>query len=522
MTTGAQPDTSNQVANYERRWWILAVLGVAQLMVILDNTIINIALPTAQRDLHFSNADRQWVVTAYSLAFGSLLLLGGRIGDIFGRKRTLLVGLIGFAGASAVGGASTGFPMLVVARTVQGAFAALLAPSVLALLNTTFTDLNERGRAFGIYGAIAGAGGAIGLLLGGILTSYVSWRFTLFVNLVFAAIAIVGAMLWLKNDKGAYRDPIDVPGLLIVTVGLFSLVFGLSHAETTSWSDPYTIGFLVLGVVLLAAFAVFESRASFPLLPPRIVRNRTRGGSMLAMLFASAALFGIFLFLTYYLQEILGFSPIKTGIAFLPLVAGLVALSQVSNRILLPKFGPKPVVPTGLLVAAVAMLLLHGVGLNSSYLSSVLPALLLLGVGLGLGLAPAFSTATLGLDADDAGVGSAALNTTQQVGGSIGVALLNTLAASAATAYLVSHGFSLEALRKSALRGYTTAFLWSALFLVAGAVIAGLALQKGNLRTLTSAATDDGDGKVPSRATSVHLRTTCWHCVVVTEPSTRV
>ncbi len=520
MTTGALSGRSDQIANYERRWWILAVLGIAQLMVILDNTIINIALPTAQHDLHFSDADRQWIVTAYSLAFGSLLLLGGRIGDIVGRKRTLLIGLIGFAGASAVGGASVGFPMLVVARSVQGAFAALLAPSVLALLNTTFTDLDERGRAFGIYGAIAGAGGAIGLLLGGVLTTYVSWRWTLFVNLVFAAIAVVGATMWLKNDKGAYREPIDVPGLLLVTGGLFSLVFGLSHAETTSWSDTYTIGFLVLGVVLLVAFAFYETRTTFPLLPPRVVRNRTRGGSLLAMLFASAGLFGIFLFLTYYLQEILGFSPIKTGVAFLPLVAGLVVMSQVSNRALLPRFGPKPVVPTGLVLAAVAMLLLHGVGLENSYAGRVLPSLLILGIGLGLGLAPAFSTATLGLRSDDVGVGSAALNTTQQVGGSIGVALLNTLAASAATAYLVSHPPGLLTLRAAALHGYTTAFLWSSLFFLAGAVIAGLVLPKGNLRALTKTTTG-GDGLERDRKASSDLRTTCWHCGVV-ESGTRV
>lgn len=519
MATDALAGGSSQVANYERRWWILGVLGVAQLMVILDNTIINIALPTAQHDLHFSNADRQWVVTAYSLAFGSLLLLGGRIGDIFGRKRTLLIGLIGFACASAVGGASTGFPMLVIARTVQGGFAALLAPSVLALLNTTFTDLNERGRAFGIYGAIAGAGGAIGLLLGGILTTYVSWRWTLFINLFFAAIAVVGTTLWLKNDKGAYRDPIDIPGLLLVTGGLFSLVFGLSHAETTSWSDPYTIGFLILGAVLLVAFAFLESRVAFPLLPLRIVRNRTRGGSALAMLFASAGLFGIFLFLTYYLQEILRFSPVKTGIAFLPLVAGLVVVSQVSNRLLLPRFGPKPVVPIGLLLAAVAMLVLHGIGLESSYVGRVLPALLILGVGLGLGLAPAFSTATLGLEANDAGVGSAVLNTTQQVGGSIGVALLNTLAASATTSYLVSHAPSRNTLEAAALHGYTTAFLWSSLFFTVGAAAAALVLQPGNLRSLASAKADGG-GERHIHAQG-HLRTTCWHCGV-TDSGARV
>ena len=471
-------------ANHNMRWWILAVLGVAQLMVILDNTIVNIALPTAQHDLGFSNADRQWIVTAYSLAFGSLLLLGGRIGDIIGRKRALLIGLVGFAVASAVGGSAVGFPMLVIARTVQGAFGALLAPSVLALLTTTFSDPAERGKAFGIYGGIAGAGGAIGLLLGGILTSYASWRWTLFVNLAFAAIAAIGALLWLKNDKAADHDPLDLGGLTLVTGGLFSLVFGLSHAETTAWSNPFTIGFLVLGVVLLASFAFFETKAKYPLLPLHIVLSRTRGGSMLAMLFASIGIFGVFLFLTYYLQGTLGFSPVKTGVAFLPMVAALATMAQVSNRVLLPRFGPKPIVPVGLLCAAVALYGLHLVGLHSAYVSHVLPYIILLGFGFGLSLAPAFSTGTLGLAPHDAGVGSAALNTSQQVGGSIGTALLNTLAASAGAAYLVGRALTPQNVKMAALHSYTTAFLWSSMIFVVGAVVAGLVLRRGNMQAL--------------------------------------
>jgi EmrB/QacA subfamily drug resistance transporter len=479
-----QDKVSDQDANHARRWWILAVLGIAQLMVILDNTIVNIALPTAQRALQFSNADRQWVVTGYSLAFGSLLLLGGRLGDIIGRKRALLIGLIGFAFASALGGASVDFTMLVIARTVQGAFGALLAPSVLALLTTTFTNPQERNKAFAIYGGIAGAGGAIGLLLGGILTSYASWRWTLFVNLAFAAIAASGALLWLKNDKAADRDPLDIPGLLLVTGGLFSLVYGLAHAETTAWKNPFTIGFLVLGVVLLASFGYVETRRKFPLLPPRVVRNRTRGGSMLAMLFASIGIFGVFLFLTYYLQGTLRFSPVKTGVAFLPMVAALAGMAQVSNRVLLPKIGPKVIVPIGLLTDAVAMFMLHLVGLHSSYVSHVLPFLILLGLGFGLSLAPSFSTGTLALQPHDAGVGSATLNTSQQVGGSIGTALLNTLAAGAASAYLVGRVASPANLRTAALHSYTTAFLWASLIFVVGAVIAGLILERGNLAAL--------------------------------------
>jgi len=471
-------------ANYSRRWWILAVLGVAQLMIILDGTIVNIALPSAQQDLQFSNADRQWIVTAYSLAFGSLLLLGGRIGDIVGRKRALIVGLVGFAAASAIGGTSVNFAMLVVARTVQGAFAALLAPSVLALLTTTFTDPDERGRAFGIYGALAGAGGALGLRLVGILTSYASWRWTLYINLAFATSATAGALLWLRNDEGAQHDPLDLPGVFLVASGLFSLVFGFSHAETTAWSNPFTIGFLVAGVVLLAAFAAFELRAKYPLLPPRVVLNRTRGGSNLAMLFASVGIFGVFLFLTYYLQDTLGFSPVKTGIAFLPLVAALAATSQVANQTLLPRFGPRPIVPIGLLISASALFGLHLVGLHSSYVSHVLPYLVLLGGGFGLSVAPAFSTGTLGLAPQDAGVGSATLNTAQQVGGSIGTALLNTVAAGAAASYMVGRSATPTNLQAAAVHSYTTAFLWSSLIFVAGAVVAGLVLERGGLASL--------------------------------------
>jgi EmrB/QacA subfamily drug resistance transporter len=491
---GASPlgvaETADHAANHAMRWWILAVLGVAQLMVILDNTVVNIALPTAQRALGFSNADRQWVVTAYALAFGSLLLLGGRIGDLFGRKRTLIIGLAGFAVASAIGGASVNFPMLVIARTVQGAFGALLAPSVLALLTTTFTDFRERGKAFAIYGGIAGAGGALGLLLGGILTSYASWRWTLYVNLVFAAVATAGAVLWLRNDQAADRDPLDIPGLALVTGGLFCLVYGFSHAETTAWSNSFTIGFLVLGVILLAAFAWLEFRAAYPLLPPRIIENRTRGGSILAMLFASMGLFGVFLFLTYYLQEILRFSPVRTGFAFLPMIAALATMAQVSNRVLLPRLGPKAIVPTGLLMNAAALYLLHRVGLHSSYASDVLPYLLLLGFGFGLSLAPSFSTGTLGLKPSDAGVGSATLNTSQQVGGSIGTALLNTLAAGAATTYLVGRRATPANLQAAALHSYTTAFVYSALIFVVAAVAAGLVLPIGNMRTLSASPPD--------------------------------
>jgi EmrB/QacA subfamily drug resistance transporter len=500
-------------ANYGRRWWILGVLGIAQLMVILDSTIVNIALPTAQHDLHFTNADRQWVVTAYSLAFGSLLLLGGRIGDMVGRKRALIIGLVGFAVASAIGGASVNFVMLVSARTVQGAFGALLAPSVLALLTTTFADPGERGKAFGIYGAIAGAGGALGLLLGGVLTSYASWRWTLFVNLVFAVVATAGAFAWLQRDEGANHDPLDLPGLFLVAGGLFSLVFGFSHAETTTWSDSFTIGFLVAGVVLLTTFAYVETKVEYPLLPPRVVLNRTRGGSLLVGLFGSVGIFGVFLFLTYYLQATLKFSPVKTGVAFLPLVAALATMAQVSNRVLLPRFGPKPIVPIGMLVSAAAMYGLHFVSAHSAYVSHVLPYLLVLGIGSGLSISPAFSTGTLGLAPQDAGVGSATLNVAQQVGGSIGTSLLNTLAASAAASYLVGRALTPANVQGALLHSYTTSFLWSSLVFVIGAIVAGLVLQRGNLATLsgrqkTVAPVDPGSEEAPPTHV-VRVRVAC-------------
>jgi predicted MFS family arabinose efflux permease len=374
--------------------------------------------------------------------------------------------------------------MLVIARTVQGAFGALLAPSVLAILTTTFTDPDERGKAFGIYGAVAGAGGALGLLLGGLLTSYASWRWTLFINLAFAFGAIAGTLLWFENDQGADNDPFDLPGLLLVGVGLFSLVFGFSHAETTAWSDPFTVAFLVAGVVALSVFAVFETKAKFPLLPPRVVLNRTRGGSLLVSLLGSVGVFGVFLFLTYYLQATLAFSPVKTGILFLPLIGAVVATAQVSNRVLLPRFGPKPVIPVGLLLSAGALFGLHLVGLHTSYLSHVFPYLLVLGVGSGLSISMAFSTGTLGLAPQDAGVGSATLNTAQMVGGSIGTALLNTLAASATASYLVGRALDPANVQAAQLHGYTTIFVWCALVFAVAALIAALVLPPGNLKAL--------------------------------------
>jgi EmrB/QacA subfamily drug resistance transporter len=473
---------SDAAGGSARRWWILGVVGLAQLMVVLDATIVNIALPSAQRALGFSNADRQWVVTAYALAFGGLLLLGGRLSDLVGRRRMLIIGLVGFAAASALGGASTSFAMLVIGRGAQGAFGALLAPAALSTLTVTFTNPAERGRAFGVYGAIAGAGGAVGLLLGGVLTEYLSWRWCLYVNVILAVIAVAGAVRLLAADR---RDPgvrIDWPGTVLVAGGLVAVVYGLSEADTKGWGAPATIVLLVAGVVLLAAFVLVEQRVAHPLLPLRIVLNRFRGGAYLAIGLSAIGVFGVFLFLTYYLQLTLAYSPVRSGLAFLPMIVALVAASTISSGVLMPRTGPRPLIPLGLLIAAGGLVILAAqLGLRTSYAAWILPALLLVGVGLGVVFGCALNTATYGAGAADAGVAAALVNTNQQVGGSIGTALLNTIAASALTSYLVTHGHSPLALASAAVHSYVVAFWVSAGIFAASAVVCALVLPSGTL-----------------------------------------
>src|SRR5215469_14340832 len=416
--TGAAPDP--------RRWLILGTVGLAQLMVVLDATIVNIALPSAQRALGFTTVDRQWVVTAYALAFGSLLLFGGRLGDLMGRKITFLIGALGFAAASAVGGAATSFGMLVAARAAQGAFGALLAPAALSILSTTFSDPKERGKAFGVYGAIVGAGGAIGLVLGGILTEYLSWRWCLYVNLIFAGLAATGAALLLKQQRARTRTRLDLPGAALVSASMFCLVYGFSNAATHNWRTPSTYGFLAAGVALLAVFAFWQSRAASPLLPPRVVLDRNRGGAYLAVLIVGAGMFGIFLFLTYYMQQTLGYSPVVSGVAFLPMIAMVVVSANLSNVVLLPRIGPKPIVSAGLLLAAAGMVWLTRIGPHSGYAEAILGPLMITGLGLGLMFSTAFNTGTYGVAPQDAGDPSATVKTGQQLGGSIGTALLNS------------------------------------------------------------------------------------------------
>src|SRR6266851_1993464 len=474
MTSVTTPSATldRRTAPAERRWLVLVVAAVAQLMLVLDGTIVNIALPSAQQALGFSNGDRQWLVSSYALAFGSLLLVGGRLGDMFNRKWIFITGLVGFAVASAIGGAAGSFLILVTARALQGVFGALLAPSALGTLVSTFQDPRERGRAFGVFGSVAAGGGGIGLILGGVLTQYLSWRYCLYVNLVFAAIAVAAALAYIRSSRPAARPRLDWPGTVLACAGLFLIVFGFSRAETSGWTAALTIGSLAGGVVLLAGFVAAEQRSSHPLLPLRVILDRTRGGSYVAVGISGIAIFGTFLFLTYYLQLIKADSPLTTGLLFLPMIGCILLSSNLSSIALLPRLGPRVLIAAGMLLGAGGMAYLTQVTVTSRYASAVLPALLILGLGFGMIFAPAINTATAGVARQDSGVASALVNTMQQVGGSIGTSALSTIALTATAGYLVTHHAGPLAPAIAATHGYTIAFAVSAALLGLGFILA--------------------------------------------------
>lgn len=430
-----------------RRWIALAFIAIAQLMIALDATIVSIALPSAQAALHASDADRQWVVTAYTLAFGGLLLLGGRIADLLGRKRTFLVGLVGFALASMIGGAAPTFAVLLAARTLQGAFAALLAPTALSLLAVSFTEPKERATAFAVYGSIAGSGAAIGFLLGGALTQYLTWRSCLYVNIPIAVAALIGASVVLPSSRIQARPRFDVPGVALVTAGMVALVYGTTYSTSV----------LVLGAVLLALFIVREALTPNPLLPLRIVLDRNRGGAYLTVGLTIAAMFGAFLILTYYFQVVLRYSPLRAGLAFLPLVVAQQAGSWLIASRLMPHLPPRALMAPGAIVAAAAMALLTQLQAGSPYLTLVLPAEILLGIGVSAVMVPAFSTATQRVDPREAGVASATANAATQLGASLGAAFLNSIAVN--TPGGIVHGFA-------------QAVGWGAAIMLAGGLVA--------------------------------------------------
>jgi EmrB/QacA subfamily drug resistance transporter len=468
--------TTRSLSSSPNRWAVLALLGVAQLMVVLDATIVNIALPSAQRALGFSTDSRQWIITAYALAFGSLLLVGGKLGDLFGRKWTLIGGLVGFSIASAIGGLAQSFAMLVAARALQGAFGAVLAPSALGLLTVTFQGSPDRAKAFGIFGAIAGGGASFGLLLGGVLTQALSWRWCLYVNLAIAIPTAITALRLLQNQSQPARPRIDFPGVAVASTGLFALVYGFSNAETHSWSAPLTIVSLAISAVLLTGFVFLERRVASPLLPLHIVWDRARGGAYASIALAGSAVFAVFLFLTYYMQQNLGFSPLTTGLGFLPMTGMIVVTATTVQTKLLGRVGARPIVVTGMTLGVIAMLLLTRLTPGGSYVGQVLPGLLLTGLAMGCIFAPSFSTSTLGVKSTDAGIASAMVNTSQQVGGSVGTALLSTIFAGAAAGYATSHARTAGFVSAASVHGYTTAFVWAAALFAAGLLVAVLIL----------------------------------------------
>lgn len=477
-TSPADPAVTTHPDAPRRRTWALVVIAVAQLMIVLDASVVIVALPSAQHALHISAADRQWVMTAYTLSFGTLLLLGGRIADYLGRRRTFVAGLLGFAATSALGGLAQSAAMLFAARALQGGFAAVMAPSALSLLTTTFTEPRERARAFGVYGAVAGSGAAIGLVLGGGLTQFASWRWTLLINVPIALVTAVAARRVVAESRGGSGRGYDVAGAATVTGALFVLVYGFTTAGTDGWSAPITLALLAAAVVGLVAFVAVELRSANPLLPVRVVLERNRGGSFLASLFVGCAMLGTFLFLTYYFQGTLHYSAIRTGFAFLPFSLGIITGATVSSR-LLPRVGPRALMVTGLVVAMAGMAWFTRLGVGSVYLVHVLPAELVTALGMGTTFVPMSSTALVGVDPADAGVASALVNTTQQVGSTLGTALLNTVATSATVAFVVAHHHLTDVTRVAQVHGYTVGFTVSAGFLVAAAATAALLVRAG-------------------------------------------
>jgi EmrB/QacA subfamily drug resistance transporter len=453
------------------RWRTLIVVAISQLMLVLDSSIMNIAIPSAKVDLGITDANQQWVITAYTLAFGSLLLLGGRIGDYMGRKKIFLIGLIGFAAASALGGIAANQGMLYSSRALQGVFGALLAPAALAIISETFTVPAERAKAFGVMGAISGGGAAIGLIVGGTLTEFFSWRWCLGVNTPIAIIAATLAFKFVHESKAEGDNTYDIPGVITATAGLFSLTYGFNQAATNGWSDSHTIGFFIASAILLVSFIVIESRVANPLMPLRVITERNRGGSYLGSLVVGAGLFSMFLFLGLYLQVILGYSPLRSGFAFLPFTAGIIIFAGIASQ-LLPKFGPKPLMVPGLIAAGIGLLMLTRITPLTSYTTHVLPSLFIMSSGMALVFIPLTSTSLHAVSHHDTGVASAMVNTSQQIGGSLGTALLNTVAATATATYATAHTGLGKMVQPFAMtHGFTTAFKFSAGLLFAGAVV---------------------------------------------------
>ncbi|MET9558438.1 MFS transporter [Streptomyces sp. NPDC006645] len=456
------------------------MLSLTQLLLVLDSTVMNVALPTVQADLGFSSTDRQWVVTAYALVFGGTLLAGGRLSDMLGRKRTLLLATAGFTLASVLGGLADGFGTLVVARALQGLFGALLAPATLSLMATTFTEAKVRGKAFGVFGAVSSSGSAIGLLLGGALTEYLNWRWCLLVNVAVGLVVLATAVAVVPAQEAVSPRPrMDLPGMITSLLGVLALVYGCSAAERDGWTSAVTLGSLGTGVLLLGLFVVIQTRVSQPLLPMRVVRDRNRAGAYLMVAIAGVGMFGAFLFLAYHLQQVLGFTAMMTGAAFLPMVIAMVVMAIATGAVLLPRTGPRPLVVGGFLLTAAGTALFTLLDVHSTYAAGILPGLLITGAGFGLIFGPAMNLATDRVDPADAGAASALVNAGQQIGAAIGTALLNTIAVSATTRYLATHPHISDAATHATVHGNTVAFWATVAVLILGALTCGLLIRPG-------------------------------------------
>ncbi|QCB93693.1 MFS transporter [Cellulomonas shaoxiangyii] len=458
--------TGTEAPTAKHRWWILLVVALTQLVVVLDGTIVNIALPQAQQSIGLSDLERQWVVTAYALCFGALLLLGGRIADYWGRKRTFLVGMIGFGIASGYGGLVDSGAELIVARGLQGVFAALMAPAALAILTTTFPGGKDRITAFAVFGSIAGAGAGVGLVLGGVLTEFASWRWCLLVNVPIVAVAVVAGAFLLTESRADGDKTYDWIGAVLVVLGLGSLVYGFTRAEH-GWGHADVIGFIGGGVALLALFVLSQTRVAHPLLPLRVVRHRVRAGALLLQAVAGSVMIGAMLYVTLHLQIVLAFSPLQAGLASLPLTVVIGVVAPLLARFL-PVTGPRVIMILGPLLGAAAMLYLSRLTADGSYVVQVLPALVLLGVGMAMMFVPMQNLALVGVEPHDAGVASAATNAAMQIGGSIGLAVFTAVYAAAG-----GDGRTPDAL----VDGYSAAFVATAVALLVGMVVAVVCIR---------------------------------------------
>jgi EmrB/QacA subfamily drug resistance transporter/deazaflavin-dependent oxidoreductase (nitroreductase family) len=453
----------------------LVVIALAQLMVVLDVAIVNVALPSIQRELHFAATDLEWVVNAYAIAFGGLLLFGGRTGDLFGRRRMFIIGALMFTAGSLAGGLATSSTSLIAARAAQGVGAAVLAPTALSLLAATFPQGAERNRALGVYSAVSAGGGAVGLLMGGIITNYLSWRWIMFVNVPIGLLLAFAAPRALIRGEGK-PGRLDLPGAVTVTAGVSLLVYGLARVATHDWSDSVTRATLVIAVALLATFVALESRGRHPLMPLRILANRNRSGAYGLSLAIGAALSGMLFLLTLFLQNVLGFTPLQAGFAFLPTAVGIGVGAGLTSR-LIGRLGPRLPMTTGALLAAIGMFWLSAVTVHANYVPDIVGPLVVLAVGLGMAFVSTSVIAISGVQPTESGLASALLNVGRQLGGSLGIAIMGTIATTVTRNQLATAGFSHAALNGALTAGFSSAFEIAGLIALLGFVTALVAVR---------------------------------------------